>query len=69
MTTARSSHYDRQHVASCLEAQAHLCERIAAECADERTAEKFRAMAKKCRDTAVENMDPVAAKWPVVLAF
>ena len=69
MKPARASQYDRQHLADCLNAQSHLCERIAAECADERTAEKFKAMAKECRNAADEQMSPVAAKWPVVLAF
>ena len=56
-------------MADCLNAQSHLCERIAAQCADERTAEKFKAMAKKCRDAAYEELNPVAAKWPAVVAF
>ena len=68
MKTARVP-YDRQHMADCLIAQSHLCERIAAECADECTAEKFKAMAKKCRAAADEELNPVAAKWPAVLAF
>jgi hypothetical protein len=39
-------------MAECLIAEARLCEHIAAACADERTAERFKRLARECKDAA-----------------
>lgn len=56
----------------CLHAQADLCERIARNCFDELTAQKYRKLADECRASASEvglTNDTVAAKWPAIVAF
>ena len=44
--------FERHKLADCLIAQAHLCERIAGECADEAIALKFKQLADECREDA-----------------
>jgi hypothetical protein len=45
--------YRGKHMAEALLGQAHLCDRIAAECSDEDTAKKYQMLARECRDAAV----------------
>ncbi len=67
MKKAEPSDFDRKHMADTLLSQAQLCERIAAMCADEVTAQKFAAMAKDCRDAAAEETKVTPAVWPVTV--
>ena len=66
-----ASMFDRDHLADCLLAQAHLCERIAARCWDEQVAAKYKKLAQECRDAEKEERahSVVAAQWPAILAF
>ncbi len=41
-------------MAESLLGQAHLCERIASDCADKANAEKFKKLARDCRQAAEE---------------
>jgi len=61
--------YRGKHMAEVLLGQAHLCERIAAECSDEDTAKKYKVLARGCRDAAAKHEDDDKPQWPVVLAF
>jgi hypothetical protein len=61
--------YRGKHMAEVLLGQAHLCDRIAAECSDEDTATKYKVLARECRDAADRHDDDVKPQWPVVLAF
>ena len=66
----RMASFERHKLAECLAAQAHLCERIAGECVDNATAEKFKQMAQECRKAAKkEQPDTTKAEWPALLAF
>ena len=65
MADRNSSEFERQQVIARLRGQAHLCERIASACADEETAEKFRAMARECREAAEQAGPVTRAVWPV----
>ena len=60
--------YRGKRIAEVLLGQAHLCDRIAAECAAEDTAQKYKVLARACRDAACER-DADEPQWPVVLAF
>jgi hypothetical protein len=48
--------FARHKMADCLIAQAHLCERIAGQCADKAAALKFRQLADECRAAAPAKM-------------
>ena len=61
--------YRGKQMAEVLRGQAHLCERIAASCADEDTARKYEMLAQECRDAAAKHDDEDKPQWPVVLAF
>jgi hypothetical protein len=61
--------YRCKHMAEVLLGQAHLCDRIAAECSDEDTATKYKRLARECRDAAVVHDRDDEPQWPVVLAF
>jgi hypothetical protein len=61
--------YRGKHMAEVLMGQAHLCERIAAECPDEDTAKKYKTLAQECRDAAAKHAENEKRQWPVVLAF
>jgi hypothetical protein len=52
MVQTQSSHFEDRKTAESLLGQAHLCERIASDCADETAAEKFRQLARDCRQAA-----------------
>jgi len=47
-----SDHFEDRKTAESLLGQAHLCDRIASDCTDEIAAEKFRRMARECRQAA-----------------
>jgi len=61
--------YRGKQMAEVLKGQAHLCERIAASCADEETAKKYEMLAQECRDAAAKHAAEDKPQWPVVLAF
>jgi hypothetical protein len=61
--------YRGKHMVEVLLGQAHLCDRIAAECSHEDTARKYETLAGECRDAAAKHDDEVKLQWPVVLAF
>jgi hypothetical protein len=70
--------YDNRRMATCLESQARLCDRIAVGCWDEVTAQKYKRMATECRQAAAkltadakeENQEStVRAQWPPIMAF
>ena len=65
MAERDSSEFERQQLIARFRGQAHLCERIASACADEKTAEKFRAMARECREAAEQAGPVTRAVWPV----
>ncbi len=50
----QSSHFEDRKTAESLLGQAHLCEQIASACSDEAAANKFRKMARDCRQAAEE---------------
>lgn len=69
MADRSTSEFERQEVIARLRGQAHLCERIASACSDEVTAEKYRTMARECRQAAAEQAGPVTrAVWPISAA-
>lgn len=53
-TQAQSPHFDDCKMAESLLGQAHLCEQIASACSDEAAANKFKKMARECRQAAEE---------------
>ena len=65
--------FERHRLANSLLAQAELCERIAANCFDERTANKYKKIAQECRESASREQTlsagTVAANWPAIVAF
>jgi hypothetical protein len=48
--------FDEIRMAECLIGEARLCEKIAAACADELTAAKFKRMARECLEAAGNNV-------------
>ena len=44
--------FEQRRMAECLQGEARLCELIAAACADEETAEKFKRLARECTEAA-----------------
>jgi len=73
MKTRPEADYDRQHMADCLMAHAHLCERIVTRCWDEEPAKKYHELARECRVAAAEQLGKrddagLNAVWPAVLA-
>lgn len=44
--------FEQLRMAECLMGEARLCEHIAAACADETTAAKFKRLARECKDAA-----------------
>ena len=62
--------FERNKLADCLMGQAHLCERMASDCADEEAAEKLKLLARQCLAAAGEELAlKTKLEWPVVLAF
>jgi hypothetical protein len=51
-TQGQSSHFEDRKTAETLLGQAHLCEQIASACTDEAAADKFKKMARDCRQAA-----------------
>jgi hypothetical protein len=49
-------HFNELRMAECLIGEARLCEKIAAACADELTAAKFKRMARECLEAADNNV-------------
>ena len=52
MMQPQSSHFDDRKMVESLLGQAHLCEQIASACTDEAAADKFKKMARDCRQAA-----------------
>jgi len=46
------SHFEDRKTAESLLGQAHLCEQIASACSDEAAADKFKRLARDCRQAA-----------------
>jgi len=69
----RNDNFERERLVACLQAQAELCDRIANNCFDEATAQKYRKLAQECRAAAAEESkvteSTVAEKWPAIVAF
>ena len=55
MKTGSTPRFDELRMAECLIGEARLCEHIAAACADEMTAAKFRRLARECKEAANNN--------------
>jgi len=51
-TQSPSSHFEDRKTAESLLGQAHLCEQIASACSDEAAADKFKKLARDCRQAA-----------------
>jgi len=51
-TQSSSSHFEDRKTAESLLGQAHLCEQIASACSDEAAADKFKKLARDCRQAA-----------------
>jgi hypothetical protein len=68
MADGNASEFERRQIIARFRGQAHLCERIASACADEATAEKYRAMARECHEAAEQAGEATQAVWPVVAA-
>lgn len=49
--------HDLRKIAEALLAQAELCDHIAAACANDAEAAKFKRQARQCRDAAARNND------------
>lgn len=49
--------YNQRKMAECLLAEAEICDHIAAACADEPQAAKFKRRARECREAAAETAD------------
>lgn len=60
MPATHGSAFERQQMANCLMGQARLCERIARACLDQERAQKFKRLARECRDAAAREMAPAA---------
>jgi len=52
MMQTPSSHFEDRKMAESLLGQAHLCEQIASACSDEAAADKFKKLARDCRQAA-----------------
>jgi len=52
MMQTPSSHFEDRKMAESLLGQAHLCEQIASACPDEAAADRFKRLARDCRQAA-----------------
>lgn len=52
MMQSQSLHFEDRKTAESLLGQAHLCEQIASACSDEAAANKFKKLARDCRQAA-----------------
>jgi hypothetical protein len=52
MMQTQTSHFEERKTAESLLGQAHLCEQIASACSDEAAANKFKKLARDCRQAA-----------------
>ncbi len=73
MRKSSGTQYESQKLVDSLEAQAHLCERIARRCSNELESFRYLKLAKECRAAAALEKKrvagPLLADFPEILAF